>query len=343
MRSARKFLYTDIVTKLLIQIPAWNEAETLPVTLASLPRAIPGVTEVEWLVIDDGSTDDTAAIASQHGVHHVVRNRVHLGLASSFARGLNACLELGADIIVNTDADNQYDGGDIVRLVAPILEGKADIVVGDRKPGAIPQFSFAKRILQRIGSWVASRAAGARIPDVTSGFRAFSRQAALMLNVVSEYTYTIETLIEAHHRGLAVMHVPVRTNPPRRKSRLLRGIADYVRRSIATIVRIYTMYRPLPVFLTVGSVLMAGGFGICVRFLYFFFTGRGGGHVQSLLLAVLLLVLGFQTAVMGLLADQVGHNRKLIEEMLWRMRARDVDEKARRPLGSDGSPNGDRR
>lgn len=310
--------------KLIIQIPCYNEEETLPQTLQELPRALPGVDQVEWLVIDDGSTDQTAEVAKAYGVHHVIRLRQNQGLARAFLVGLEEGLRRGADIIVNTDADNQYRGEDIQRLVAPILSGEAEIVVGDRGVGTLALFPPPKRWLQRLGSWVVQRAAGVRIPDATSGFRAISREAALRLTVLSEYTYTLETLIQAGARRMTVVFIPTQTNPQTRQSRLIRSVPSFLILSAVTIVRFYTMYRPLRVFGTVGGLFLTGAIALGLRFLYFFVEGTGSGHVQSLILAAILAIIGFQMLLMGLLADLVRLNRKMMEEALYRLRRSDV-------------------
>lgn len=318
--------------KLIIQIPAYNEESTLPQTLRDLPRSLPGVDAVEVLVVDDGSTDRTAQVARELGVHHVVRLQQHQGLAAAFTTGLETALQRGADIIVNTDADNQYAGEDIARLVQPILEGKADIVVGDRGVATLEHFSPVKRLLQKWGSWVVGRAAGIPIPDATSGFRAFTREAALRLTVLGEYTYTLETLIQAGARSMTVVYVPIRTNPQTRPSRLIRRITSFVALSAVTIVRFYTMYRPLRVFMTLGGILIAGGVALGLRFLYFFLLNRGAGHVQSLILAAILTIVGFQVCLIGLVADLIQMNRKMLEEILYRVRKMELqageDERA---------------
>ena len=310
----------DKPVKLIIQIPCYNEAATLPATLEALPRQLPGVEVIEYLIIDDGSQDETAQVAATHGVHHVVRLNPHRGLAAGFMAGLDACLRNGADLIVNTDADNQYNAEDIQRLIAPILNGEADIVVGDRGIASLQAFSPLKRALQRLGSWVIARASGLHTPDATSGFRALSREAALRTLVLSEYSYTLETLIQAGNRGVAVAYVPVRTNPQTRPSRLMRSIPHYLTYSGSTIVRAYTMYRPLRVFSSVGGLLIIGGLALVVRFLYFYFTGRGGGHIQSVIISAILLIVGFQILLIGLLADLISGNRKILEEVLYRLR-----------------------
>lgn len=321
--------------KLIIQIPCYNEEATLPVTLADLPRALPGVDVIEILVVDDGSRDRTSETARALGVQHVVRHRRNRGLAAAFQSGLEAALAAGADIIVNTDADNQYCGADIGLLVAPILAGAADIVVGDRGVAASEHFSPLKRRLQRLGSWVVERAAGIPIPDATSGFRAFSRAAALRLTVLSEYTYTLETLIQAGARGMRVTFVSIRTNPQTRTSRLMRNIPSFMALSAVTILRFYVMYRPLRVFMTAGGALIAAALALGLRFLYFFAGGQGGGHVQSLILAAILTIVGFQVGLIGLIADLVSLNRKMLEETLYRTRRMDLDG---RPAQTPGAP-----
>jgi glycosyltransferase involved in cell wall biosynthesis len=307
--------------KLIIQIPCYNEETTLPQTIRDLPCTLPGVDEIEYLVVDDGSTDRTVEVARELGVHHIVRFKQHQGLACAFPAGLEAALQAGADIIVNTDADNQYRGDNVVRLIQPIVEGRADIVVGDRGVAALEHFSPLKRLLQRLGSWVVERAAGIPIPDATSGFRAFTREAALRLTVLSDYTYTLETLIQAGARRMAVIYVPVRTNPQTRQSRLIRNIPSFLTASVITILRFYTMYRPLRVFAAVGGTFIAGGVVLGLRFLYLFWR-RGGlsGNVQSLILAAVLAIVGFQIWLIGLMADLVRLNRKMLDETLYRVR-----------------------
>jgi glycosyltransferase involved in cell wall biosynthesis len=292
----------------------------LPATLDVLPRQLAGVDIIETLVIDDGSQDDTARVAEAHGVKYVVQLNTHRGLAAGFMAGLDACLRNGADLIVNTDADNQYNAEDIQRLIAPILDRQADIVVGDRGVASLEAFSPVKRSLQRLGSWVIARASGLNTPDATSGFRALSREAALRTLVLSEYSYTLETLIQAGNRGISVAYVPVRTNPNTRPSRLIRSIPHYLTYSGTTIVRAYTMYRPLHVFSTLGSLLILTGMLLALRFLYFYFIGQGGGHIQSVILSAILLIIGFQILLIGLLADLISGNRKILEEVLYRLR-----------------------
>jgi len=306
--------------KLIIQIPCFNEAEILPLTLADLPRQIPGVDEIEVLIIDDGSSDETTEVARRSGVHHIVRMTKNKGLANGFMAGLDASLRLGADIIVNTDADNQYNGADIPNLVRPILDGQAEMVIGDRQTDEIHHFSWMKKRLQNLGSWVVRQVSATEIPDATSGFRALSREAALQMNVISRFTYTLETIIQAGKKNLAVSHVPVRTNSKLRESRLFKGNWNYIKRSIATITRIYTMYEPLKMFSYIGGTVFGVGFLIGLRFLYYFITTGGAGHIQSLILAAVLLMIGFQVFIIGLVADLIGFNRRLIESALYRVR-----------------------
>lgn len=310
--------------KLIIQIPCYNEEQTLPLTVADLPTSLPGVDAIEYLIVDDGSSDRTVEVAQAIGVHHVVRHRHNRGLAAAFQTGIEAALAAGADIIVNTDGDNQYAGADIGKLVAPILAGQADIVVGDRGVAAHAEFSPLKRFLQRLGSWVVERAAGVPIPDATSGFRAFSREAALRLTVLSEYTYTLETLIQAGARRMKVVYVPIRTNVQTRKSRLIRNVPSFLILSAATILRFYTMYRPLRVFMMAGGTLIAFALVLGVRFLVFYVQGNGAGHVQSLILAAILSIVGFQVGLIGLIADSVSMNRRMLEEMLYRARKQEL-------------------
>ncbi len=306
--------------KLIIQIPCYNEAESLPETVAQLPRQIDGIDEVEVLIIDDGSSDNTAEVAEACGVDHVLRLPHHAGLAAGFAAGLEACLRLGADFIVNTDADNQYYAADIPLLVQPLLSGEAELVIGDRGVATLQTFSPIKRSLQVFGSRIVSSAAGLDISDATSGFRAMTRDVALHTVVLSDYSYTLETLIQAGNRKTKVVSIPVRTNPPRRPSRLMTGMGHYLKHSSATIIRSYTMYRPLRVFFTAGMIVFLLGLALVVRFLVYYFQGQGSGHVQSLILAAVLLIVGFQTWLIGLVADLVGKNRRLMEEVLWRVR-----------------------
>lgn len=322
--------------KLIIQIPCLNEAKTLPSTLAQLPKEIPGISSIELLVIDDGSTDGTAQVARSLGVQHVVKFEKNRGLAAAFMAGIDAATKAGADVIVNTDADNQYQGVDIARLVEPIVAGRAQIVVGDRGVGSLPNFSPLKRKLQVFGSSVVGRAAGLSTPDATSGFRALSREAALRTLVLSNYSYTLESLIQAGARRAAVEFVPIGINPQTRPSRLMRSIPHYIRKSGVTILRAYAMYRPLRVFTITGSITILLGLIPAVRFLYFYVTGNRVGHVQSLLLATILLVVGFQILLIGLLADLISFNRQIGEEALYRVRQLEA-ERAREKEENSGS------
>ncbi len=305
--------------KLIIQIPCLNEAEQLVATVGALPRSIPGIDEIEFLVIDDGSEDGTAEVARGLGVHHIVRFPQHQGLARAFSAGLDAALKLGADIIVNTDADNQYDARDIPALIQPILAGEADMVVGDRGPAQLEHFSPLKRLLQFYGSWAVRGLSGTRVPDAASGFRAFDRRAALRLNVVSEFTYTLETIVQAGKKQLAVSHVPVRSYRTR-PSRLFQSIPSYLRRSVVTLVRIYALYEPIRVFWTLGGLMVFGGAVLGVRFLIYNMIYGPQGLVQSLILAASLVIIGVQTILMGLVADLIASNRALIEDGLLRIR-----------------------
>ncbi|MBI4506675.1 MAG: glycosyltransferase family 2 protein [Chloroflexi bacterium] len=311
--------------KLIVQIPCYNEAATLPRVLAAIPRRVPGVDRVEVLVVDDGSTDGTADVARQQGADHVVRHRGNRGLAATFQTGLDACLRLGADIIVNTDGDDQYPQERIPDLVRPIVEGRAEVVIADRRPTRTVHFSPLKRLLHAVGGWVMRRASGTSVPDAPSGFRAYAREAALRLNVVTRYSYTLETVIQAGKERLAVAYLPVEVHPPVRASRLMRSTWGYLKASGATIVRTYAMYQPLKVFAYVGAALCAVGLVGVARFLYFYVTEGGAGHVQSLVLSAALLVLGFQTFLIGLLADLIAANRRLLEEVLYRLRRREAE------------------
>jgi len=311
--------------KLVIQIPCYNEERTLPGTLNDLPREIDGIDEIEVLIIDDGSTDKTVDVARAHGVEHVVQLGRNRGLANAFVQGLEASLAAGADIIVNTDADNQYCGEDIKRLVEPILERQADIVVGDRGVASLPEFSPLKRRLQQLGSWVVQTVSGVSTPDATSGFRALTREAALRTLILSNYSYTLESLIQAGARRMAVVYVPIRVNPQTRKSRLMRNIPHYLVNSSVTILRAYTMYRPMRVFFFLGGLMIAAGMALGGRFLYYYIQGDGTGMVQSLILTAVLLIVGFQTCLIGLVVDLIAFNRKILEETLYRMRRMEIE------------------
>ena len=306
--------------KLIIQIPCYNEAETLEVALNDLPKQIDGIDEIEYLIINDGSKDNTVEVAKNWGVHYVVNFKCNKGLAKGFMAGLDACLRQGADIIVNTDADNQYCGADIEKLVRPILDGKADIVIGERPIDDTEHFSPLKKKLQHIGSWTVRVASKTDVPDAPSGFRAYSRQAALKMNVVNEYTYTLETIVQAGRNKMAITSVPIRTNPELRKSRLFNSMFGYIKKSMLTIIRAFMMYKPLRFFTIIGSVIFLIGLILGIRFLVFVFMGESGGHIQSLILASTLLLLGFQTFISGLQADLIASNRKLLEDIQERVR-----------------------
>lgn len=318
------------MVKLVVQIPCHNEAETLPEVLAAIPRQIEGVDLIETLVIDDGSSDGTAEVARAHGADHVVASRKNRGLARSFRLGLDTALQLDADIIVNTDGDNQYVGADIAALVRPILEGHADVVVGDRQTASIESFSVLKRLLQRWGSSVVARFSEVEIPDAVSGFRAYSREAALDTNVVSSFSYTIETLIQAGRKHHKVVSVPVRVNPVTRPSRLFRNIPHFMTRSVGTLLRIYNMYQPLKVYLYLGGLLILVGTAPIVRFLVYYLMGEGAGKLQSLLLGSVLVILGAVALMFGLLADLMNFNRQLAEMTLERLRRLESDLGKRR-------------
>lgn len=306
--------------KLIIQIPCLNEAETLAIALADLPRAVEGFDEVEWLIIDDGSTDNTVEVAKQNGVDHVVSHPVNRGLAVGFMTGLEAGLRLGADVIVNTDADNQYCGADIPLLTAPILTREADIVIGARPIDETEHFSWIKKKLQRLGSWAVRMASGTKVADAPSGFRAMSREAAMRLNVFSAYTYTLETIIQAGQSNLRIASVPVRTNADLRPSRLVSNIPNYVKRSLMTILRVFVIYRPLALFFWTGSIFFTIGLIAGIRFLYFYVNGGGEGHIQSVILASLLVTLGVLLYMMGLIGDLIATNRKLLERIKTQIR-----------------------
>lgn len=303
------------IVKLIIQIPCFNEADSLPVTLSALPRTVLGFDSVEWLIIDDGSSDETLKVAKAHGVDHIVTNVVNKGLASAFMKGLDASLRLGADVIVNTDADNQYNAEDIPVLIEPILEKRAEIVVGTRPINSIEEFSLIKKLLQKFGSWVVRKVSKTNVVDATSGFRAMSRTAAQSLMVYGNYTYTLESIIQAGQKNIAIVSVPIRVNRELRPSRLVKSIPSYVRRSIATIIRIIVIYRPFRFFASIGLVLFLIGFLLISRFIWFYLEGNGNGHLQSLILGTGTLVMGFQTILVAFIADLLAANRKLIEDV----------------------------
>lgn len=306
--------------KLIIQIPCYNEAETLEIALNDLPKKLDGIDEIEYLIIDDGCTDNTVEVARSWGVHHVVSFTKNKGLAKGFMAGIDACLRGGADIIVNTDADNQYCADDIDKLIRPILEKKADIVIGERPIDETEHFSWLKKKLQHFGSWVVRKASNTDIPDAPSGFRAFSREAAMKINVINDYTYTLETIVQAGRNRMAIMSVPIRTNPELRQSRLFHSMFGYIKKSVLTIFRALMMYKPLYCFTLVAMVPSVVGLGIGIRFMAYYFTGRGSGHTQSLMLACTLLIIGFMTFVIGMLADVISANRKILEDVQCRVK-----------------------
>ena len=306
--------------KLVIQIPCYNEAETLRITLNDLPRSVEGFDIVEWLVIDDGSTDDTTRIAKECGVDHIFRLNKNQGLAKAFMAGINEALRLGADIIVNTDADNQYDAKYIPNLVKPILEHKADYVIGARPIRSIKNFSLTKKVLQLFGSWIVRAISGTNLPDAPSGFRAMSRTCALQLNVFNNFTYTLETIIQASYKGIALAWVPIDVNEYLRPSRLIKNIPSYISKSIMTILRIFIVYKSFEFFMSIGIFFFTLGFLLGVRFLYYYFSGNGAGHVQSLILVGVLLGMGFQTGLIAFLADLFAVNRRLLEDIKYSLR-----------------------
>lgn len=316
--------------KLIIQIPCYNEEETLTIALEALPKQIDGIDEIEYLIINDGSRDDTVRVAKDWGVNYVVNFAQNRGLAKGFMAGLDACLRNGADIIVNTDADNQYCADDIAKLVQPILEGRADIVVGERPIDQTEHFSPLKKKLQHLGSWTVRVASGTDIPDAPSGFRAYSREAAMRVNVVNEYTYTLETIIQAGRNRTAITSVPIRTNPELRKSRLFKSMGNYIKRASTTIIRAFMMYKPMKFFCTVGAVLFLIGLALGIRFIVLFCRGLGAGHIQSLILTAILLLMGFQSFLIGLQADVIAANRKLLEDIQYHVRKLDYEKEEKK-------------
>ena len=314
--------------KLIIQIPCYNEEKTLAVALSNLPRKVEGFDAVEWLIINDGSIDRTVEVARESGVDHIVNFKENQGLAKGFMAGLSACLKQGADVIINTDADNQYNADDIPKLVKPILEGKADMVVGARPITQIEHFSARKKMLQRLGSWTVKIASRTSIPDAPSGFRAISKEAALKLNVFNEYTYTLETIIQAGRTGIAITSVPIRTNEDLRPSRLVKSISKYVRLSLYTILRVFTIYKPFRTFFTIGAIFFIAGFAIGVRWLYLFFVmGTARTHVPSLILASIFIILGTLIGMMAVIGDLLAVNRRLLEDIQYRIRNLEVDNR----------------
>jgi glycosyltransferase involved in cell wall biosynthesis len=312
--------------KLIIQIPCFNEEKTLPQCLAELPREVEGFDTVEWLIIDDGCSDDTVRVAEENGVDHFVRFTKNKGLATGFLAGVDACLKLGADVIVNTDADNQYKAGDIPRLVKPILTGEAEVVVGSRPIDDIEHFSRLKKLLQKIGSCVVRIVSKTKVKDATSGFRAISRDAAMRMNVFNEYTYTLETIIQAGQKNMAIVSVPIGTNGYLRPSRLMSSIPSYIRKSVFTIIRIFVVYKPFRFFLSIGLLMSFFGLLGGVRFLYYYFSGQGDGHIQSLILTSILVGVGFQVILVAFLADLLAVNRRLLEDVQYRLKKRNLEK-----------------
>ncbi len=306
--------------KVIIQIPAFNEADALPISLADLPTQIDGATVVEWLVIDDGSSDNTSDVAKRHGVHHVVRHSYNQGLARAFMTGIEACLRLGADVIVNTDADNQYLAADIPNLVRPIIEGRADFVIGERPILETEHFSFVKKLLQRLGSFVVRVLSRTSIQDAPSGFRAISREAALRLNVFNDYTYTLETIIQAGQTGIRTLSIPIRTNGYLRPSRLVKSIPHYVRRSLVTMFRVINIYKPLRFFMWLSILPFTLGGILVIRWAVFYSGDTPASHIPSLLIGVGLILIGFQLLIFGLIADIISVNRRLLEDIQYRLR-----------------------
>jgi len=323
--------------KLIVQIPCLNEEHTLPQTVRDIPREIDGIDEVEILIIDDGSTDRTVEVARELGVEHIVTHINNKGLAAAFRNGLDACLRLGADIIVNTDGDNQYKGQDIPKLLAPIIKGQAEIVVGDRQTDKIPHFDLHKKILQKFGSFIVRVLSGANLPDAVSGFRAFSRDAAMQLNILTHYSYTVETILQAGKRNIAFASVHVGTNPKTRKSRLVKSIPSFVINQFNTMTRMYAMHQPLRYFFVISAVVMFCGAVPMIRFLNFYAQGQGDGHVQSLIIGSVLLMIGFQILVLGFLGDVISFNRRLIEDTLNRVKKIEIDYSSKGKLPGNES------
>jgi len=311
--------------KLIVQIPCLNEEHTLPQTVRDIPRKIEGIDEVEILIIDDGSSDRTVEVARELGVDHIVTHINNRGLAAAFRTGLDACLRLGADIIVNTDGDNQYKGQDVPKLVESIVKGKAEIVVGDRQTDKIPHFDFYKKTLQKFGSAIVRVLSGANLPDAVSGFRAFSREAAMQLNILTTYSYTVETILQAGKRYIAITSVAVGTNSNTRESRLVKSIPSFVISQFTTMTRMYAMHQPLRYFFVISSLIMSIGAIPMVRFLNFYIKGQGDGHIQSLVIGSVLLMIGFQVIVVGFLGDVISFNRRLIEDVLYRVKKIEID------------------
>lgn len=308
--------------KLVIQIPCYNEEPTLAIALADLPKKIDGIKSIEILIIDDGSTDNTIEVARRNGVKEFVMFQKNLGLAKAFSAGISKALEMGADIIVNTDADNQYCADDIEKLVKPILEKQADIVIGARPIENIQHFSFIKKVLQKLGSWVMRLVSSTKVADATSGFRAFSKDAASQINVFDNYTYTLETIIQAKAKGMDILSVPIRVNPELRKSKLIKNIFDYIKRSTFTMIRMFIVYRPFRFFAIIGLLFLIPGLLLGIRFLYYYLTSSGAGHIQSLILAAVLILTGIQIILIAILADLQAINRKLLEDIQTRLKSK---------------------
>ncbi|SFC61599.1 glycosyltransferase family 2 protein [Butyrivibrio sp. YAB3001] len=311
--------------KLIIQIPCYNEAKTLEVALNHLPKHIDGIDTIEYLIINDGSKDNTVEVAKKWGVQHIVNFKQNQGLAKGFIAGLDGCLRCGADIIVNTDADDQYNGEDIEKIVRPILNGEADIVIGARPIDQTEHFSFIKKKLQHLGSWTVRKASKSDIPDAPSGFRAFSRDAAMKLNVVNDYTYTLETIVQAGREKIPMTSVPIRTNGELRPSRLFHSIWGYVKKSMLTIIRAFVMYKPLMAFSLISLPFTLIGLGIGIRFLVYMANGSSSGHIQSLILGCTLIIMGFLVFVMGLMADTIAANRRILQDVQYHVKRIEYD------------------
>ena len=323
--------------KLIIQISCYNEEETLPETLKALPKNLEGIDKIEILIVNDGSTDQTLAVAKKHGVDHILSFKRNQGLARSFMAGINECLKQGADIIVNTDGDNQYCADDIPKLVKPILEGKADMVVGARPISRIKHFSFTKKIMQKIGSWLVRRVSHTEVQDAPSGFRAIARNAALKLNVFNTFTYTHETIIQAGLKNMVILNVPIRVNGVKRPSRLFKSLPLYIIRSFIAILRMLVVYRPFRFFFTIGAIFLFAGLIFGTRYLYFLIIGQGGGHIQSVILSGVLIGISFQMMLVAFIADLLGVNRKLLEEIQYRLRKQDIKEESKKITNNQGA------
>ena len=313
--------------KLIIQIPCYNEEKSLPETYADLPKNIEGIDKIETLIINDGSTDNTTQVAKQLGVDHIVSFKQNRGLAMAFSVGIEKCLELGANIIVNTDADNQYCGADIKKIVLPIINNKADVVIGDRETNKIKHFSWFKKRLQRSGSSLVRGLSNTDVPDTVSGFRAFSKEAALKINVLTDFSYTIENLIQLGHQKLKIISVPINTNGKLRESRLFKSVPSFIINQLATILRVYATYKALKVFTIIGIIIIIPGLGGFIRFLYFYFTDGGAGHIQSLILSTTLIIIGFLVFMFGIISDLISNNRKLIEKTLYKVKKLELERK----------------